>query len=360
MVLVAIKGAILEELVLHLLKLVGYSPLIVGDEGTQGGHSGLELEGRGEWHQIDAAALLDHSPAFMYPLRLLVEAKCYAEHRRIGIDVVRNAVGVLKDISENYFNVKSLSAVGSTLHIKTQRYNYQSAIFSTSGYSRGATQYAVAHQIFLIQYERVALFKPAVEGLRDLTEEHFDPKSRSAKEVGQKARMYVRALLARDTLPSEIPFSVAGLNYLNSRLIEPIRGIKGSYFGMLQGKWPMHLLSPKPLPQNLFATTDVLKCRVYGRESTSWSFVPLNLSSNDENWFRLEFDLPEEIAELVKAAEGDKATIANVKMSHFSFISVSGLIGGIRRQVRLELDEEWIGAYLQRVSVADAATSSRD
>jgi hypothetical protein len=360
MVLVAIKGAIFEELVLHLLKLVGYSPLKVGDDDTYGGHSGLEIEGRGERHQIDAAALLDHSPAFMYPLRLLVEAKCYAEHRRIGIDVVRNAVGVLKDISENYFNVKSPSSAGSTVDIKTQRYNYQSAIFSTSGYSRGATQYAVAHQIFLIQYERVALFKPAVEGLRDLAEKHFDPKKRGAKEVGQKARMYVRAMLSGGTLPTEKPFSNVGLAFLRTRLIEPIQKIKGSYFGMLQGKWPMHLLSPKPLPQNLFATSDVLKCRVYGRESTSWSFVPLNLSPSDENWFRLEFDLPEEIAELVKAAEGDKITIADVKMSHFSFISVSGLIGGIRRQVRLELDEEWIGAYLQRALTADAVSTSED
>jgi hypothetical protein len=360
MELPAIKGAILEELVLHLLTLVGYSPLKVGDEGTQGGHSGLELEGRGEWHQIDAAALLDHSPAFMYPLRLLVEAKCYAEGKSIGIDVVRNAVGVLKDISENYFNVKSHSITGSALHIKTQRYNYQSAIFTTSHYSRGATQYAVAHQIFLIQYERVALFKPVVEGLRDLAEVHFDSKKRTAEKIGQKARIYVRALLAGVTLPNQNPFSDAGLDFLRTRLIEPIQGIKGSYFGMLQGKWPMHLLSPKPLPQNLFATTDVLKCRVYGRESTSWSFVPLYLSPNDENWFRLEFDLPQEIAELVKAADGDKIAIADVKMTHFSFISLSGLIGGIRRQIRLELDEEWIGAYLERAMVADAAASSID
>ncbi len=347
MVLVAIKGAILEELVLHLLKLVGYSPLSAGDEGTQGGHSGLEIEGRGEWHQIDAAAVLEHSPAFMYPLRLLVEAKCYAEHRRIGIDVVRNSVGVLKDISENYFNVKSPSP-GTTLDIKTQRYNYQSAIFSTSGYTRGATQYAVAHQIFLIQYERVALFKLVIEGLRELSDEHFDANSQLAKEIGKKTREYVRGMLASENLPTESPFTQDGLELVRSKMIEPIQRIEGSYFGMLQGKWPMHLLSQKSLPQNLFANTDVLKCRVYGRASTSWSFVPLNLNQGDENWFRLEFDLPEEIAALVHAAQGDRIAIADVKMAHFSFISLSGIIGGIRRQIRLELDEDWIGSYLDR------------
>lgn len=357
MVLVAIKGAILEELVLHLLKMVGYSPLKVGDEGTRGGHSGLELEGRGEWHQIDAAAQLDHSPAFMYPLRLLVEAKCYAEHRRIGIDVVRNAVGVLKDISENYFNLKSSSSGSSDFSVKTQRYNYQSAIFSTSGYTRGATQYAVAHQIFLIQYERVALFKPAVEGLRDLTEEHFDVKGRNQQDIGQKARLYVRSLLAGDPPPTEHPFSELGLEHLNTKLVGPIREVRGSYFGMLQGKWPMHLLAQKPLPPALFAGRDTLKCRVYGRASTSWSFAPVNVDPNDDNWFRLEFDLPEEIARLVTAAAGDKVAIADMKMAHFSFINLTGLIGGIRRQIRLELDEEWIGEYLRRALDSDASAN---
>lgn len=357
MVLVAIKGAILEELVLHLLKMVGYSPLKRNDEGTRGDHPSLELEGRGEWHQIDAAAQLDHSPAFTYPLRLLVEAKCYAEHRRIGIDVVRNAVGVLKDISENYFNLNSSSSESSDFKVKAQRYNYQSAIFSTSGYTREATQYAVAHQIFLIQYERVALFKPAVEGLRDLMEAHFDVKGRYQKDIGQKARLCVRSLLIGDTPQNDHPFSVSGLEHIKKELTDPMREVKGSYFGMLQGKWPMHLLAKKPLPPALFADTDTLKCRVYGRDSTSWSFAPVNATPNDENWFRLEFDLPEEIARLVKAAQGDKVAIADMKMAHFSFINLTGLIGGIRRQIRLELDEEWIADYLRRALDTDASAN---
>lgn len=354
----AIKGAILEELVLHLLKIVGYSPLISGAEGTRDGHSGLELEGRGEWHQIDAAAALDHSPAFMYPLRLLVEAKCYADGRRIQIDVVRNAVGVLKDISENYFNIKTATASVAELPLKAQRYNYQSAIFSTSGYSRGATRYAIAHQIFLIQYERVALFQPVVRGLRNLRATHFNPASLGRSDVAQRARKYVRSVLAAESIQPENPFNEAGTEYLRAQLIEPIVGIKGSYFGMLQGKWPMHLLASKPLPTRPFATTDTVKCRVYRQDGAAWSFVPIYVNEQDEDWFRLEFDLPDEIAELVRAADGDRETIADMKIAHFSFISLSGVIGGIRRQVRLELDEEWISDYLQRVRNLSSNTSN--
>jgi len=103
-----VRGVLLEEVVLHLLKIVGYRVIDVKSkaEGTRKGKSGLEVIGRGEKHQIDALAAFDYTPAFMYPLRLIVEAKCYKRSSPIKIDIVRNSVGVLKDINENYFSTK--------------------------------------------------------------------------------------------------------------------------------------------------------------------------------------------------------------------------------------------------------------
>lgn len=161
MKLPAIRGALLEEIILHLLEKIGYRVITAGEAGTRAGRSGLEVQGRGEWHQIDALAGFDFTPAFMYPLRLLLEAKCYAPSRPIGIEVVRNAVGVLKDISENYFTINKRSEE----EIKIQRYNYNTALFSTSGYTKNAERYAIAHQIFLIQYNSVHLFQPIRDGL---------------------------------------------------------------------------------------------------------------------------------------------------------------------------------------------------
>ncbi|ELV7515499.1 hypothetical protein QMU85_000453 [Photobacterium damselae] len=95
----------------------------------------------------------------MFPLRLLVEAKCYP-NQRVGIPVVRNSVGVLKYISENYFtkhrDVSTVCAI---------RFNYQSAIFSVSGYTKPAIDYAVAHQIFLIEYRGIPVIQPAIEAI---------------------------------------------------------------------------------------------------------------------------------------------------------------------------------------------------
>lgn len=339
----AIRGAILEEIVLHLLEMVGYRTVKAGEEGTLPGHAGLEIQGRGEVHQIDALAAFDHTPPFMYPLRLLVEAKCYKPKNTVGIDVVRNAVGVLKDISENYFSYSTSSEPKDS--IKAPRYNYLSAIFSTSGYTENAVKYAIAHQIFLIQYQKVYALKPVIKALLKLNESHIF--AINSPEINRRVRERIRSYFGVDgTVDGADPFSEYGSRYIRAQIIAPLDLIRGSYFGMLQGRWPIHLLSYQPLPPELFMASDVVPCKVYGRIGGEWSFVPLHYSERDALWFRLSFDLPKEIAKLVAAANGNLETVAQLKTQHFSYISLSGIIGGVRRQVRLELDRDWIRQYL--------------
>lgn len=351
----AIRGALLEEIVLHLLNMVGYRTVNAGEEGTRAGHSGLEVRGRGEWHQIDALAAFDYTPAFLYPLRLLVEAKSYARKRPIGIEVARNAVGVLKDISENYFTYSAPSLPGKAKKEKLnyQRYNYHAAIFSTSGFTRGAERYSIAHQVFLVQYKNNRLMQPIAEALQGLGEEHFTANLKRRMHPVQAIRSAFREALAGKGLNNAI-FSRWGEFHIASIILEAVREINGSYFGMLQGIWPMHLLSSRPLPSRIFEKADVIKCKVYGRESQTWSFVPESVSRDHEDYFRLDFDLPPEIALLVQEAKGDQRKVAEIKSEHFSFISVSGLIGEVRRQIRLELSEDWINALIERQAANDA------
>lgn len=355
MILSTVRGIVLEELVLHLLILVGYRVVKSGEEGTRGGHSGLEVRGRGEWHQIDALAAFDRTPAFMYPLRLLVEAKCYARHRPVQIEVVRNAVGVLKDISENYFTYSSGSRRGGDVQVP--RFNYHSAIFSTSGYSSGAQRYAIAHQVFLIQYQRIGLLQPVIEGLLAIEEAHLEESidqegsTRSARlreEVRRSLEMNGNA--ERDDGSS---FTEVGFGHLRDRVIGPLVRIRGSYFGMLQGKWPMHLISRNPLPAEAFVGRDEVACRIYGRDSDRWSFSPVGVSEGDARWFRLEFDIPDEVIEYVQTARGDPQALAQVKQQQFSYLDLAGMIGDVHRQVKLRLDEEWLASYLQRIRGRD-------
>lgn len=334
------RGAIFEEVVLHLLELVGYRIVNAGEEGTKRGHSGLEVRGRGEWHQIDALAAADRTPAFMYPLRLMVEAKCYRGDRRIGIEVVRNSVGVHKDISENYFSPR----LPGPDYIQGPRFNYLSAIASTSGFTKNAQRYAIAHQIFLIQYKDLPMFRPISEGLLGLDEAHFRQGVLNAGGVGEVSirehfRYFIRVRGDVGQDYEDEFFTAEGINQLRESILRPLFTINGSYYGALQGRWPIHLLSQEALPARLFAERDEVRCRIR-REEGVWGFEPIGAP----NHFRLEFSLPDEIARIVREAGVNRELVADIKEEYFSYMDITGKIGGVQRNVRLSLDHTWMDA----------------
>lgn len=279
----------------------------------------------------------------MYPLRLMVEAKCYQKHRTVGIEVVRNSVGVLKDISENYFSVQNRP--GS--EVQVPRFNYHSAIFSTSGFTRGATDYALAHQIFLIQYENVPVIQPLIDAIMSFDDACITRLGKqSISEVRKRYRSAIRDQFYE--IDSHEYLTDAGIELIDNALLNALRGIRGSYFGMLQGRWPLHLLTSVPLSPEAF-TTDIVSCQVPGYETGEWKFTPIEYQRGEAGWFELEFNLPETIANLVADNWGDREAVANIKQEHFSYINLTGVIGNIQRSVKLELNREWIHQYINRV-----------
>ena len=338
-----IRGVLLEEAVLFLLKKVGYRIVRAPNDSLDKtdlkvDHSGLEVQGRGAWHQVDALAEQHQTPAFMFPLRLLVEAKCYP-NQRVGIPVVRNSVGVHKDISENYFSKYRKSGEKATV-----RFNYQSAIFSVSGYTKPAIDYAVAHQIFLIEYKGIPLIEPVIKAIERIETDSLT--ANGSRNISSARRVF------RDILEDQFPDSHLE-PYFTEQGIEAIQAasralhrIGGSYFGMLQGRWPLHLLTDSPLPKRLFRD-DLVRCRLQGDRDGNWRFTPSNITPENADWFELNFFLPPEIARLMEHHWDDPQFIAREKSEHFSFISLSGYIGGVWRNVRIELDRDWLNQYLR-------------
>src|SRR5437879_3676948 len=102
-----VRGVVLEEVLLYLLQLAGYRVVeFTGEDPTLHlGSAGLEVLGRGGRHQIDAVADFAVSHPFSHQSRLLIEAKCIG--KPIGLEIVRNAVGVLKDVSEHWRTSRS-------------------------------------------------------------------------------------------------------------------------------------------------------------------------------------------------------------------------------------------------------------
>jgi hypothetical protein len=156
-----VRGMLLEEAVLYLLRRAGYRTVesAVGDATLDDTHpAGIAVWGRGAAHQIDAIADYMLGQPFSHPQRLLVEAKCYSNNYKIGIDVVRNAVGVLKDVSE-YWN-----AAGG-IPRNHRRYHYQKAIFSVSAFSSEAEKYAFAQDVYLFPLASSACFQPIIDSI---------------------------------------------------------------------------------------------------------------------------------------------------------------------------------------------------
>jgi Restriction endonuclease len=142
----ALRGYVLEELLARLLRTSGYRLLVSAKQDAEAlmqGKHGLLVRGRGANHQADVLGELVLPTPFSLPVRLFVEAKY--RHRRVGLQEVRNAHGVVHDINEQY-----ASAAARRHTVPMRRYQYQYALFSATGFSRDAQQYALAHQISLI------------------------------------------------------------------------------------------------------------------------------------------------------------------------------------------------------------------
>jgi len=103
------------------------------------------IRGRGAWHQIDAYGYLTYPIPFVYPIRLLSEAKCYKKGKKVDLPAIRNFVGVIKDVSEYYI-------VNDNKTHDFARFTDVGCIFSSSPFTEDAQNYAWAHNIKLVPF----------------------------------------------------------------------------------------------------------------------------------------------------------------------------------------------------------------
>ncbi|MDD4901769.1 MAG: restriction endonuclease [Patescibacteria group bacterium] len=127
------KGYLFEYVVQNLLKKSGYVKVRMAN-----------IRGRGGDHQIDAYGLLSIPTPFIYPIRLICEAKNYGD--KIGLGKIRDFVGVMKDISEKYTTRKNG---------KYERFSDSGCYFSTKGFTMDAQKYAWAQNIFLVSHNGI-------------------------------------------------------------------------------------------------------------------------------------------------------------------------------------------------------------
>lgn len=139
------KGYLLEIVLAKLLKVNGYDLVTSTDnEIVVLPRNGLNIKGRGGYHQFDSLGTFRITPPFVYPIRLFLEAKFYTSNK-VGIDRVRMGIGILQDVNTNYSTVEMTSQ-----ELKLPKYHYNYALFSTSGFTDDAQRLAIAHKIYLM------------------------------------------------------------------------------------------------------------------------------------------------------------------------------------------------------------------
>jgi hypothetical protein len=139
------RGYLLEIVLSKLIEINGYDVIRMADNvEIVSRRNGLNVRGRGGFHQFDTLGRFKITPPFVYPLRLFVEAKFY-DSNKVGIDRVRMGVGILEDVNTNYSTVQM-----NAEELSIEKYQYHYAIFSTSGFTEDAQRFAIAHKIHLI------------------------------------------------------------------------------------------------------------------------------------------------------------------------------------------------------------------
>lgn len=187
-----LQGYVLEELLAKLLQSSGFTLLVDEKQDpaalTSGGN-GLRVRGRGAEHQADVLGELDFRIPFTYPLRLFVEAKF--KSRTIGLSDVRNALGVLNDVNEHYSWTRAAEAGASY-----KRFDYRYVLFSASGFSAEAQNYAITQRLSLVDLNEPA-FVPLLEQVTRFTDAVLKLANSSQLDtfpVGQLREVMRRAL----------------------------------------------------------------------------------------------------------------------------------------------------------------------
>jgi hypothetical protein len=147
--------------------------------------NGLQVRGRGGFHQADVLGELSWAPAFSNPIRLFIEAKWRGEGRaKIGIPEVRHAVGILQDVNQVLVTVRASTAKfgpdqNSEDVTNSGRgfcYSYRYALCSTSGFTPGAQAYALAHQVALLDlsHQDYSELRYAIDAVGNALHKHIE------------------------------------------------------------------------------------------------------------------------------------------------------------------------------------------
>lgn len=335
-----LKGYLLELVLMKLLKQNNYIPVNATREPKkcvrENKKGFVEFKGRGCWHQIDLPFDYNRKVPFIYPIRLLGEAKFHK--KAIKKAYIREYIGVLKDIQENY-----VVASGSKVKNLVQRRLEVGTIFSASGFQKEAEKLAYAHGIKTISYKNNPLFGDICKLIDDLEENHLSVKSIQKGNWKSFREHTINCLEESDTdiyeVNGEETLFEGDYKAKLEQLCEKVNDIKTSFVATTATGFMIHFLGEQEFPEELFREGDIGHCRVYyngdvARDKRSFWLV----FSRDWDERKFYFSPPESLDRAIVL--GRQETL-NEKEEIFRELNVSIKIDRFERNLRIMLEKDW-------------------
>jgi len=311
------KGYILEEVLAYLIRTSWYTLITkkpVKDPDLSDWHNWLNIKWRGANHQIDVLGELNRIPTFNFPIRLIVEAKF--RNKAIGIWTIREQIGLLSDVNENYFSSKKKSP--------KPRYRYVSAVFSTSWFTGPAVDMAVAHQIQLADLNS-SEYDKLKEIINNFTNNIFWNRENLDKEEIKKIRKYIRHKFGWWNQNIQHPNNEEWLWFCNELFDSVLEAYNQLFVGM--SKWWFMLLLKADNPveflnyaknkptHNIKITWDIWD------NGKIWTITPKQI--DQDNNYKLSFKLPLSLHKWIFQKSDEEINRAlEQKWIHFPTISI--------------------------------------
>jgi hypothetical protein len=336
-----LRGYMLEVVVRRLLEENDFEVINRETKGKVEFHGdNIEIKGRGTWHQIDSPCIYKKAIPFTYDLRLLAEVKYYKDE--VQKNRIREYIGVIKDISENYF-LDDKNTIDNQ-----KRYTDIGVFFSANGFQIEAEKLAFAHGIKTISYKNNQIMSTIRDIIFDLEENYLSTK----KCVGKgNLILFMKNFYQLLEAPNDETWMkfdqfynpLEGARDKIYELSRSIRKIKSSFFGVTETNYFVHFLSYSSFPEHLFRETDEAECKIYYHELGQF-YLTINKYENERFYFTAPPDL------LSDFAFGNFRNIAQEKGRHFKKIKISITLENIQRNLILNIDEDWLRKALAKTN----------
>lgn len=312
------RGKIFERLVEQILLRNGFTQVQPDGQIIYRSASGLMLHGLGQPHNTDVLVDPPFQIPFFFPSRLIVECKCY--QTPIGLSVLRNALGLREDI--NGFDIVTKEILKKRENYRRrglavsslERFSYQVAVASISGFTQPAQEFALVHRIPLINIQQM----PFCQGVRDI--------------------LFEGAADAHEDQIEEVPSrGITGIEEYWLRLQTLMQGhIDKFCVGVLSSGDILFFYTPAG-EKWLFTGNEI---ELHWSDAQKvWQITPHSHARHQESWFELPDALFIQWAEM----KFDREKTLDMKEKYFKSIYVMGKEADGNTQLRvLRLSKEFI------------------